>query len=131
MTTAAPISAVTALYSTDPITDVADTYARMVDELAAMIEHDDTLADTMPGSLLARRLGALHVELDDLTTATPAPRDLLNLADEVDELITAVGQLATVVEDPTTVRALEAPLAELVEALVELVPAAFVPKARA
>jgi hypothetical protein len=79
--------------------------------------------------MLARRLGALHLELDEMTTMTPEPRDLLDLADEVDELLTAVGQVAAAVTDPTTVRALEAPLAELVDALTELVPASFAPKA--
>jgi hypothetical protein len=123
MTTAAPISAVTALYGTDPVTDLADTYARMVDELAAMVEHDDELAGGFMGSMLARRLGALHLELDEMTTTSPSPRDLLDLADEVDELLTAVGQVAATVDNPAAVRALEAPLAELVDALTELVPA--------
>jgi uncharacterized membrane protein YccC len=131
MTTAAPISAVTALYGTDPVTDLADTYARMVDELAAMVEQDDALATGFVGSMLARRLGALHLELDEMTTVVPSARDLLDLADEVDELLTAVGQVAASIANPATVRALEAPLAELIKALTELVPASFGPKAGA
>ena len=49
--------------------ELGEVYARQVDELAAMVEGDFELMRTRMGPEIRERLGALFVELDELTVA--------------------------------------------------------------
>jgi hypothetical protein len=119
MSTAAPITALTVITDVDELTEVAETYARMADELAAMIEHT-RLARTVVGRTITNRLGALHVELDELTTVAPSRARLVRLTNQAGDLADYADIHAS---KSRTLYALVAPLRELHAALVDQVAA--------
>jgi hypothetical protein len=117
MSSAAPITALTVITEVDEMTEIAETFATMADELAAMLESSDD-AYTALGRMVINRLGALHVELDELTVAAPTRRGLAVLANEVDELLRWVEGIAA---PSVTMSALVTPLGELHTVLVDQV----------
>jgi len=113
---AAPITTLTIITDVDELTEMAETYATMVDELATMIEVSD-VAHTAEGRLMRARLGMLHVELDELTiTERPNHNTLVRLSNQVADLRAYAAAADWM--DPS-IAALLTPLAELHDALVD------------
>lgn len=114
--TAAPITTLTTITDVDQLTEMAETYATMTDELATMIEVSD-VANTVEGRLMRARLGMLHVELDELTiTEHPTHNTLVRISNQVSDL-RAYAAAADWMNP--AVAALLAPLAELHDALLD------------
>lgn len=111
----APFTVTVATYGADALTETADVYARMTDELAAFCA-DSTAAWTVAGRALIADLGALHVALDELTARAP-------IDGELEQLAAKTGDLAalSIEQDDPWFSVAHRGLSELHDALTELI----------
>lgn len=112
---ASPLTSLVVTYGTDEVADVADVYARMVDELAAYFS-DSAAVATVAGRVMCEALASLHVELDELTAHEPSRGELVRLAVAARELATFADEH----DDPRFCVAVRS-LLELHDALVDLI----------
>lgn len=119
MSTAAPITAVVTT-ETSEFADLADTYARMVDELAAILEQSGA-TDHKIGRIAASWLGSLHTDLDEFTATLPARQDVVDMVNDIQALRRYLRRFSAT---HPSFRACETPLAELREVLVDAIAVA-------